>query len=258
MSSVIIVPPVPGVRGVKDSVALKISEMLIKGVRYFGSAGASLTHHVNNPDYDSVFRQSAVRTGMEGERSTSNILRQWMKNKPSVVLIDSVHIRGIGKETIDKETGIIEGGDTDHILIIGNEVILIDTKRWKQKRKYSINSKGTVLRSGKSFSGGRIHAKQAKFLWKNYLHPSANVSSIVCINSEKVFVQYDANWRKQPYRLIAVDKLIETLDYKYEKMSPEEKNKINSTIIAQIAVSCIKPFDGYERVFNMNTLKDFK
>ena len=258
MNNVMIVPPVPGANGVKDIVAEKIEKMLKNGVRYFGSAGASLTHHVNNPDYDSNFQKDAVRTGMEGERSTSSIIRKWMLDKPSAVLLDSVHIRGVGKETVDEETGILEGGDTDHILVIGNEIILIDTKRWKSRRKYSISDKGSVLRSGRNFGGGRIHAKQAKFLWKKYLHPSAKINSIVCINSENVFVQYDTNWKKQPFRLITVEKLIETLNHKYEKISHEDKTRINSTIVSQIVVCCIKPYDGYERVFNMNTLKDFR
>ena len=258
MDDVIIVPPVPGIQGVKDTVALKVEQILHRGTRYFGSAGASLTHHVNNPDYDSEFKKAAVRTGMDGERSTSSIVRKWMEDKPNAVLLDSVHVRGVGKETIDQETGIIEGGDTDHVLVIGNEVILIDTKRWKSRRKYSINDKGVVLRGGKSFGGGRVHAKQAKFLWKSYLHPSAKVSSIVCINSEKVFVQYDNNWKKQQFRLVAVDKLIETLDSRYNKISDEDKTRINTSLIAQIVVCCIKPYDSYERIFNKDSLKDFK
>lgn len=258
MSDVLIVPPVPGANGIKDSVAQKVEQMLIKGVRYFGSAGASLTHHVNNPDYDSEFQKAAVRTGMEGERDTSLAVRKWMADKPNAILLDSVHVRGVGKETIDEETGVVEGGDTDHILIIGNEVILIDTKRWKSRRKYSISDKGTVLRSGRNFGGGRVSANQAKFLWKKYLHPTAKISSIICINSQSIFVQYDANWKKQQFRLVTIDKLFETLDYKYKKITDENKNRINATLVSQIVVSCIKPYDGYERVFNMESLKDFK
>lgn len=255
---VLIIPPVSGANGVKDHIADKIAQILEKGTRYFGSSGASLTHHVNNPDYDSEFQKAAVRTGMEGERSTSAIIRKWMEDKPSAVLIDSVHVRGVGKETIDEETGMMEGGDTDHILIIGNEVILIDTKRWKSKRKYSLSDKGAVLRSGRRFGGGNVRARQARGLWQKYLHKSAKVSSIVVINSEKVFVQYDNNWKKQGFRLVAIDKFLEMLDNRYEKMEEQDRTRINSTIIAQIAVCCIKPFDRYERVMNMDTLKGFK
>lgn len=255
---VTILPPESGANGVKDAVAEKIATMLEKGIRYFGSAGASLSHHVNNPDYDSEFQKAAVRTGMEGERSTSSIIRKWAADKPTAILIDSVHVRGVGKETIDEETGIMEGGDTDHILIIGDNVILIDTKRWKSRKKYSISDKGTVLRGGRNFGGGRVNARAAKFLWQKYLHPSAKISSIVCINSEKVFVAYDANWKKQQYRLITIEKLTETLDQRYKKMSEKDKTQINSTLIAQMVICCIKPFDGYQRVFNMDTLKDFK
>lgn len=256
--TVIVDTPLPNVDGVKYEVALGINHMLKQGRRYFGSAGASLSHHVNNPDYDSEFRKKLVENGLEGERNTSKIVREWMENKPNAVLLDSVHIRGMGKEEIDKETGLIEGGDTDHVLVIGNQVILIDSKRWKSKRSYSVSDKGTILRQGKSFGGGRIHAKQAKYMWKKYLDRKAQVSSIVCINQQKVFVRMDANWKKQAFKLYTIEKLPENLDYRYERMSEEDRTHINSTLISQIAVCCIKPYDPYARIFDMNQINSFK
>lgn len=251
--------PIPDVKGInKYEVSLAIADMLKKGRNYFGSAGASLTHHVNNPDYDSEFKRKLVSTGMEGERSTSNVLRKWIADKPTAVLLDSVHIKGFGKEEIDEETGTVEGGDTDHVLIIGSNVILIDTKRWKSRRSYSIGPKGTVLRSNKYFGGGKVRAKQAKFLWKQYLHSSAKVSSIVCINSEKIFVKMDVNWKKAGFQLRTIEDLTNTLDYRYEKFDDKDKEVINSTLVAQIAMCCIKPFDAYTRVFDMDAISDFK
>lgn len=255
---IIIDPPASGAQGVKDGVAFGIAAMLNKGVRYFGSSGASLSHHALNPEYESEFSAKVARVGLRGERSTTSIVRAWMKDKPNAVLIDSVHIRGIGKETVDEETGLVEGGDTDHILIIGNQVILIDTKRWKSSRTYSVSDKGQILRQGRSFAGGRVHAKQAKFMWKKYLHASAKLSSIVCVNNERVFVKIDENWKKQPYRLTTAEKLPADLDYRYEKMSEEDRTHINSTLIAQVSICCIKPFDPMARVFDMNSIGSFK
>lgn len=249
MNNINVVPPIPLVNGVRDSVAKNIYTMLKNGRRYFGSAGASLTHLQSNPDKETEFKAKLINLGLYGERDTSSHVRKWMKNVPNAVLLDSCHIKGAGDS---------EDGDSDHLLVIGNTVIVIDTKRWRSRKKYSINDKGTVLRGGRNFSGGKVHAKQAKFLWKKYLHKSANVVSIVCINSEKVFVQYDANWKKSQYRLVTIEKLNETLDHFYEKLPKNDKETINSTIISQIAVTCIKPYDSYERIFNMESLENFK
>ena len=114
-----------------------------------------------------------------------------MSDKPDVVAIHSMHVRGAGKEDVDPETGIIEGGDTDHMLVIGDEVILIDSKRWK-KGGYSIDDSGKVLRFKKSFAGGsRMHMKQAMHIWLDYLDSSARISGIVCINCEEAYVVRD-------------------------------------------------------------------
>lgn len=263
MSNVKVEPPVPDVQGVKHEISLRIFSMLQKGRRYFGSAGASLTHHANNPDYDSEFKRKLTTLGLEGERNTSRKIQEWMKDKPNVVLVDSAHIRRLGKETIDPESGTVEGGDTDHVLIFGDHVVLIDSKRWQSKRSYSIGDKGNVMKSSgkgkqaRSFAGGYVNAKAAKFLWKKYLFKNAKVHSIVCINAEKVYVQMNANWKKQSFRLLTIEKLFDHLEYIYEHADERDRTTINSTLISQIVVTCIKPFDAYTRVFD-DSIKDFK
>lgn len=251
-----IIVPDAAPRGVSEPALQKVSEMLYKGRRYFGSAGASLSHHVNNPDHQSDFRLSLVRSGMEGERSTSYRLQQWMKDKDDVVLVDSVHIKGMGTEYVDEETGVAEGGDTDHVLIMGETVVIIDSKRWKSQRKYSVSEKNTVLRQGRSFPSGNVSIKQARHLWRTYLENKAIVHCIVCINQERVFVSYDSNWRKAPFRLITLENLEETLDYRYERTKRDEK--LNAGLVAQVVVCAIKPFDPMTKVFDMEKIKDFR
>lgn len=247
-----------GVPGVTDNIGERVYSMLADGRRYFGSAGASLTQHANNLDYQTEFSRSHVRAGLEAERDTSRRIREWMTGKPNAVLADSVHIVGAGKEVVDEETGLREGGDTDHVLILGNTVVIIDTKCWKSRRKYTVTSKGTVQRSGRSFPGGsRLHAGQARFLWQKYLVKPARVISLVCINADKVFVPFDANWRKQPFRLITIERLTETLDWFYSKLSEHDKQTINTDLVAQTIVCCVKPYDAYQRVFNKEALRQF-
>lgn len=252
-------PPVKNVPGVKPAVAEKIATMLRDGRRYFGSSGASLTHQAFNPEYESKgIKPEFAKIGLEGERSTSSILKKWIKDKPGVVLIDSAHIRGAGQEEVDEETGMIEGGDTDHLLVMGSEVILIDTKRWKSKRNYTVGDNGEALRSGKPFPGGNLHMRQAIHLWLDYLHESASITGIVCINAEETVVFRNRNWYTKPYRLVELDRFIELLDEKWGMIDDYDKTHINSTLVAQIVVCAVKPYDAYQRVFDMERIREFR
>lgn len=256
-----VIPPKGNIEGVKPQVSQKIFEMLKQGRRYFGSAGSSLTHIASNPDYPlpEGFDRASARIGLEGERETSAFLREWIKDKPNAVLIDSIHIRGRGvEEIIDEETGLIEGGDTDHIVIIGSEVLLIDTKRWKKKSNYQVSDEGSVLRANKSFPGGNVRAAEAMYLWLDYLDDEAKVTTFICINSPDITVFRNRNWYLQKYRLVEIDRFKELLDAKYEKIDEKDQNTINSTIISQIVVGAVKPYDEYQKIFSMEALSAFK
>ena len=201
---------------------------------------------------------------MDGERSTSKFLQDWAVDKPDVVVLDSVHVRGIGEEVVDEASGVIEGGDTDHVIIMGgNTVLLVDTKRWKGSMVYSFDAKGVIKRcrgakkAPMPFPGGKVRATGAKYLWKKYLDTDANVQSVVVINKPKVFVKMDGNWKKQGFRLYPIDKLEGHLNHLYDKI-PEDQHYLNSTLVAQVAVSCIKPYDAYTRVFAPGALEGFK
>lgn len=284
-ANVDILPPEPDIPGVKDEVAWKIYTMLKQGRRYFGSAGASLTHQAFNPQNQEI-NPALAKIGLEGERETSTILREWIKDKPNAILIDSVHIDTAYKNPntaiedydstpVDPETGIEDGKDTDHILIIGSYVILIDTKRWKAKRMYSVAENGTVLRSKKPFPGGNIRMRNAIYLWRDYLYPGTNLTGFVFINTEKesikepadpderrTIVVRDNNWWKQPYRVTEKTRFIETLENYVKKAiqenDPQELGIIDSTIISQIVVSAIKPYDARKRVLGEQALKNFR
>lgn len=267
MSKVIVDPPVKGkIEGVKPQVAEKVYELLKEGRRYFGSSGASLTHQAFDPDYrDRGLDPELAKVGMEGERDTTYLLKKWMKNKPNAVLVDSVHIKGWGKEEVDPESGIVEGGDTDHLLFIGTEVIIIDSKRWKRKSRYMVNEQGHVIRGNKTFPGSKVKIVEATHMWLKFLHnhPSPGqrlkISPIVCINNEEVSVYRNLHWFKAAdYRLVEVDRLEEYLDDKYDSISDYDKTHISSTIVAQAVVNAVKPFDPYDRVFSREALKSFR
>lgn len=225
-----------------------VEKMLKNGRRYFGSSGASLTHQVKNPAYkEKGIDPLLAQAGLEGEHKTSRLLMKWMEDKPNVVLVDSVHLKTYGEETFNEETGTFEGGDTDHVLIVGNFVIIIDSKNWKGKRRYSINDKGEVLRSNSTFPGGKISTLKASKLWAEALRPHrATISSIVNISSEKVIVTRDRNWWKQPFRLVTIEQMEEFLNDIWEKLPEKSKESIDSNLVASVAANTIQPYDIFK------------
>lgn len=257
---VVVDPPYDNIDGVKPHVAKKIEGMLKAGRRYFGVSAAGLSHQAFNPEYESKgIKPELAKVGLEGERDTTTTLKQWMKDKPGAVLVDSVHVRGMGQEEVDEETGMIEGGDTDHVLIIGSEIILIDTKRWKKKSNYVVGDNGEALRANKPFPGGNLKMREAVHLWLDYLHEDASITGIVCINSEDTIVYRNRNWyTNRFYRLVEIGRFTELLDEKWERIDEYDKTHINTTLVSQIVVSAIKPYDPYDRVFSAQALKSFK
>lgn len=238
---------------VSPAVIEAVETTLKNGRFYFGSAGAGLSHQAYHPKYNSTkINRRSAKVGIEAERKTSNMLREWCRKHPNAVLVDSVHIAGFGDTEVNVETGVIEGGDTDHVLIIGNEIIIIDTKRWKSKRAYSISDKGVVLRStgkGKpkrSFPGGRINIRAALAIWRKYMGKSSRVTGLICINADKVFVQRDKNWYSSSFRVVEAEKMLDFLDKRYEKITHDNKTIINTELVAKAVVSCIRPYDEFK------------
>lgn len=231
----------------KEQVDL-VEKMLENGRRYFGSSGASLTHQAYDPIYEEKgIDPHLAKAGIEGEHKTSKLLLDWLKDKPNIVLVDSVHLKNYGKETLNEETGVLDGGDTDHVLIIGDIVIIIDSKNWKKRRRYTINDNGEVTRGNTTFPGGKITTLKAGRLWTEALRRHRiTVSSIVNISSEKVMVTRDRNWWKQPYRLVTLETIIGFLDDVLDSLGESDKNFINVNLVASIASNTIAPYDVFK------------
>lgn len=225
-----------------------VEKMLNGGRRYFGSSGASLTHQISNPIYeDKGIDTGLAKAGLEGEHKTSRLLLDWMKDKDNVVLVDSVHLKSYGEEIFNEDTGTFEGGDTDHVLIIGDLVIIIDSKNWKGRRRYAVREDGEVIRSNKPFSGGKVNTLRASKLWAEALRPHrATVSSIINISSDKVEVTRDKNWWRQSFRLVTLETLEDFLDNVWEKLPERNKETINVNLIASVASNALRPYDVYK------------
>ena len=263
--SVVVLPPMSDLENVKPEAAQKVYEFLLKGRRYFGSAGASLTHQIHNPAYsDSGISKKSAQVGLDGELDTSALLRKWCESKPNIVHIDSVHIKGWGKEEVNEETGVIEGGDTDHVLIIGTEVIIIDSKRWKKKATFYIEDDGSITRNGKKFHSSRPNIGKALRMWVDYLAKADNdgnkvkVSAVICVNNEEIRVVRNVAWFKNyVFKLVEIHRLEAWLDEKYAKINDYNKTHINSSIVAQIALSAVRPYNSFEKVFSSQIIHQY-
>ena len=267
-----VVPPQSDIDGVKPEVARMIYDSLGRGRTHFGSAGASLSWQAYaEPSEETAFDAGAAKAGLDGEVRTSIMIQEWMRDKPGCVLIDSVHLRKKGEKGSWENSDDVEWGestledegyedkpDTDHMLIVGNMVIIIDSKNWKNKKTYSINDSYKVLRSNRGFPGGDIHIAQAQHLWTEYLLSGTQFSAIVHITQEEITIPKLQTWWQAPFKLVGSTEFKEQLDVVYNKLSVFQKNTINSSLVSQVVVCAVKPFSPLDRFKNSTALKNFK
>lgn len=255
--------PATGNDNVSEKVAAQIRKMLLSGNRYFGSAGASLTHQI----YDTSQKTERLdakkaSVGLTGERETTTRLLKWMKKYPNAVLCDSVHVNlyngepdpdytsegeeDTGEDELDEELGYVDSRkDSDHILIVGHNVFVIDSKRWRKKSMYCFSPKYRVLRNNKHFKGGEVHMNQALGLWRKYLQSANRVFGVIVIENEEVSTFRNREWYKAPFKLLDNERFNDWLDEQLENFSEKDLQIIDPNLVAEVAVSCIKPYSVY-------------
>lgn len=241
-------------------VAEKVARTLSEGRRYFGSSGAFMSHVASDEEYNLEGLNAAYASEcLRAERDTTRALKKWVEDKPNAVVIDSVLTPGqtLGPG-VDSEAGIPLATDTDHIVLLGNEVILIDTKAWKKKKTYSLDSDGLALMTRKQFAESELFMSSALDLWLDYLSEDALLTGLVVVQQEESSVIRNENWFKASYRLVEKPRFIELLDEKYSLVSDADKECINSSLVSQLIVRCIRPYDPYLRVLSTQAISDFR
>lgn len=212
--------------------------------RTFGSPGASLTWGIGGQ------RGGVVSAGLEGEKMTAKILDAFVQNPNTrnMRVFHSAQWPG-------------SNGDTDHLIVMGNLVLLVDSKRWKAKRKYSVTPKGAILRGTVNFPEGKVKMVPALASWKKVLPKEAKVYGIVCVAQKEVFVPQDKNWYKAPFRLVTVEKLIshvvDTIK-REQKKSPGIVEGYNKEILTTIGSNLVKPRNRLEELLNKEALESLE
>lgn len=200
----------------------------------YGVPGASLSWGIEGAD------AGAVESGSEGEKQVAKILDEFVKTIPKAKVFHSVEWPG-------------SQGDTDHMLVIGSLVIIIDAKRWKSKRKYSVTAKGAILRGTVPFPEGKVKMIPAMMAWNKLLPKEAKVVGVVCVAQQEVFVPYDRNWHTAPYRLVTAEKLTEYLDGFITKQG-KYTAKPNPKLLSMIATRVIKARNRRSEIINISAM----
>lgn len=236
---------------------LKVTEKFLKddNRRYFGIAAASLQNQLDDPKYKEFNpNPTIINIGIAGEKKTSQVLREWIADKPECVLIDSISLPISNLEPEDEE-GQLDLGDTDHLLIIGDSLIIIDSKNWKAKTSYSITEDGAILRGKKNFKGNRPRIRQCRELWLKYYKDFHldNVYTFVCVSNPDSNIIRDKNWWRVPFKLVNQETLIYFLDKLYNERiyreKPNEEKYIRVELVALALTGLTKPYNKYKAKF---------
>ena len=218
------------------SSAEEMKQLIRSGQKVFGVPAASLTWGI-----DGNRMKASLMPGMEGERHTAKILDAFAAKTPGVFVFHSL-------------SWPESNGDTDHILVYKDLIVVIDSKRWKAQRKYSVTDKGAIKRGTVYFPQGRVKIGYALKSWRKKTPKDVKVMGIVCIAQQKVFVARDKNWYKAPYRLVESEKLVEQLEFMIDKHKTS-KQGVSGSLLLYFTKLLVKPRDILAEILNKEALE---
>lgn len=175
--------------------------------------------------------------GKEGEQITAKVLKTLSEKHKRMFVFHSL-------------SWPESNGDTDHIIIYGDTVFIIDSKRWKSSRKYSVTPSGTILRGTVAFPEGKVKIVNAMGTWRKKLS-GMKVRGIVTIAQEKVFVSRDKNWYRAPFRLVETELLEEFLEEQFTKIDQKGFHKTPADTLIKLGKLLVKPYNKQEEIILM-------
>lgn len=200
-----------------------IFKLVNSGKRIFGTPGAALTWGIGG------HQNMATMVGETGEKDTAKTINSWVE-KNNAFCFHSVKPH-------------ITQGDVDHIIIKGNTLLILDSKKWKSARKYSISDKGNIIRGKTAFPEGYVKIGDTRKKLQQQL-PSMKVLASIILAQTKVFVVRDRNWYKAPYRLVELEKLDLFLTETFNNVQTET----NLETVKHFAQLCVKERRGRDEI----------
>lgn len=202
----------------------ELKQEIRDGKRIFGSPAASLTWGI---DGNSLL--PSLQAGIEGEKKTAGILKEMSESTPGMFVFHSL-------------AWPESNGDTDHIVVYKNMAVIIDSKRWKATRKYSVTPHGAIKRGTVEFGAGKVKINAAKHVWRKKLGVPMN--AMVCIAQEKVFVTKDKNWYAAPFRLTTSENLREELETLFQQHTQRNPDSTTSgKLLLSLSKLLVRPRD---------------
>ena len=112
------VPVAPVGQGTPYGTGAPLPNWYDQWMRTVGSPGAGLA--------DSGFGDDQISLGVRGEKATAEILSRVQARHPTTVVGHSLRVHR------DTEA------DLDHLLVVGNHLVIIDSKMWRSNRRYML------------------------------------------------------------------------------------------------------------------------
>lgn len=150
------------------SVAVKVENNFV-----YGTPGASL-------QFAHELDAEARKAGIDGEMRVAKELERLAALYPNTYVFHSVKLP-------------LEMGDIDHVVVRGNQVLLVDSKNWKANAFYEVvyadREEAVITRDGEEFVGGVVHLPAQMERWKRFLGSTgAKVKgTLVIANNESNF-----------------------------------------------------------------------
>lgn len=213
----------------------ELKNLIQSGQKVFGVPAASLSWGI-----DGNRMKASLIPGIEGEKMTAKILNDYASSHKGVYVFHSL-------------SWPESNGDTDHILVYKDLVVIIDAKRWKSQRKYSVTDKGNIKRGTVAFAQGRVKIRYALNAWRKKIPKEVKVTGIVSIAQQKVFVSRDKNWYKASFRLVEAEKLSEQLDYLISNHKPKTEGT-SGALLMYFGRLLVKPRDILDELLNKEAL----
>lgn len=107
-----------------------------EGLRVFGTPGKSLL--------SSDFSESSIQNGVLGEQKTAEIIDSFAQKSTNCYVFHSLRWPLSSTEA-----------DVDHIIVCGNNMLLLDSKNWRKKGVYAFNWDGDITVNGEYYRYGK-------------------------------------------------------------------------------------------------------
>lgn len=157
-------------------------------IGYAGRPGGQLSLASLDPEL--------VEIGQQGEQQTAEAARGSLESKS--ILFNSI---------LDASAGGL--GDLDHAVVVGNQLLLLDSKRWRSA--YYRVSQGNVLRDGQPFEGGNISLGQWAAHYRRLFGSEIQIRGFVILTNPAAIVEGDPRL-SQDVELISLSEFVETLE----------------------------------------------